>query len=130
MIFTPEHGNRPHSPTGTVFWSTSNRSILSQLCTILTIGKTNQKKRHKTLTSVLCDINRSKTSPQRGSKGAGAKSRQTPLQAVPMLSKETNQNGSKPGKFSSSSSLGLVQNETIPATNLTSALRFSTCLPR
>lgn len=44
MIFTPEHGNRPHSPTGTVFWSTSNRSILSQLCTILTIGKTNQKK--------------------------------------------------------------------------------------
>lgn len=49
LIFTPEHSNRPHNPMGTVFWSTSNISILPQLCTTLTIGKMKKKKSIKSL---------------------------------------------------------------------------------
>lgn len=99
---TPEHSNRPHNPTGTVFWSTSSIHILSRLCLILTTGKVN-KKWHKTLASVLCDTRKRKLPslrfPSPRLQRCFSKSRQTHQYDGSLLTKKTgklNKKGSNP----------------------------------
>lgn len=132
LIFTPEHSNRPHNPMGMVFWSTSNRSILSQLCTILTIGKTNQKKKKGIKHSPQFCVTLTEVKPPLS--GAAKVLEPSQDKSLCRLCLCLAKRQIKPQWFQTWVSSAAVHLWAllykISATNPTSALRFSTCLPR